>query len=120
MIYFVHRNDDNAITYAGILQAGYSEEQLDDDTSAELAAFLHPAPIPVQPSPREWLERLSTDKQAAISTAAIGNGTILLWLLKAAGTPAIDVTSAETIAGVGALVAAGILTQDDQAVLLAP
>jgi hypothetical protein len=44
---------------------------------------------------------------------------VLLWLLKAAGATTIDVTLQETIDGVGALVAASILSADDQAVLLA-
>lgn len=73
-----------------------------------------------KPSPREWLERLSDAKQAAISAAGVGNAAILLWLLKAAGSPVIDVTAAETIAGVGALVQAGVLTADDQTLLLTP
>jgi hypothetical protein len=73
----------------------------------------------VPPSPREWLERLSADKQAAISAAAVANPAILLWLLKAAGTPQIDVTATETVAGVAALVSVGVLTSADQTVLLA-
>lgn len=116
---FVHRNDGGAISYAGIFQEGYSEEELADD-NAELVAFLDPASVPVPPTPREWLERLSADKQAAIAAAGVGNGTILLWLLKAAGTPSIDVTNPETIAGVAALVAAGVLTTGDQTILLTP
>jgi hypothetical protein len=40
--------------------------------------------------------------------------------MKASGSQTIDVTLPETIDGVTALVAAGVLTADDQAVLLAP
>lgn len=72
------------------------------------------------PTPRQWLERLAPATQLAITTAAAGNPQILLWVLKASGSPSIDVAAAETIAGVEALVAAGVLTLDDQATLLAP
>jgi hypothetical protein len=112
---YVHRpaGPGTAISYAGEFQAGYAEEELDTATSTELAAFLTPPAAPhVPPSPREWLERLSADKQAAISAAAVANPAILLWLLKAAGTPQIDVTAT-------ALVSVGVLTSADQTVLLA-
>jgi hypothetical protein len=79
-----------------------------------------PPPPPPQPSPREWLERLSATKQAAIAAGGIANAQILLWLLKASGSSSIDVTLQETQQGVAALVSAGILSADDQAVLLAP
>jgi hypothetical protein len=39
--------------------------------------------------------------------------------MKTSGSATIDVTLPETIAGVAALVAAGVLSEDDQAVLLA-
>jgi hypothetical protein len=87
--------------------------------------FTDPPPLPavtvrLPPSPREWLERLSPQKQAAIAAGGIANAQILLWLLKAAGATAINVTLQETKDGVAALVAAGILSADDQAILLAP
>jgi hypothetical protein len=94
-------------------------------SEADLAQLAIDAATPLSfpspaPSPREWLERLSADKQAAIAAAGVGNGTILLWLLKAAGSPSIDITNAETIAGVAALVAAGVITTADQTILLTP
>lgn len=78
-----------------------------------------PAP-PTPPSPRAWLERLSPQKQAAVAAGGIANAQILLWLLKASGSTTIDVTLQETKDGVAALVAAGVFTADDQALLLAP
>jgi hypothetical protein len=71
-------------------------------------------------TPRVWLERLPADKQTAISQAALGNAAVLLLLLKAAGSATIDVSAAETVAGVNALVTAGVITSDDAAILLAP
>src|SRR5258708_2253826 len=75
-----------------------------------------------RPSPREWLERLAPATQAAITKAAAADATggMLLWLIKAAGNPAIDVTSAETVAGVQAMVSAGVITAADQTTLLTP
>lgn len=95
--------------------AGCTQVQVDDSDSR-----LTVTPLPVPPTPRAWLERLSPATQAAIAAAGASNPTILLWLLKAAGTPAIDVTASETIAGVGALVTAGIITTTDQTTLLTP
>jgi hypothetical protein len=77
-------------------------------------------PKPIPPSPREWLERLSSAKQSAIAAGGIANPSILLWLLKASGSTTIDVTLQETRDGVAALVTAGILTTDDQTILLTP
>jgi hypothetical protein len=76
----------------------------------------------VPPTPRQWLERLAPATQSAITAAAAKDttGALLLWLLKAAGNPSIDVTSPETQQGVQALVAAGIITAHDQQTLLAP
>lgn len=81
-----------------------------------------PPAIPVPPTPREWLERLSPATQATITAAAAkdASGALLLWLLKASGNPTIDVTAAETVAGVQALAAMGIITAAEQAALLAP
>lgn len=82
------------------------------------------AAIPIftpRPTPREWLERLAPDRQQAITDAVFAaGGAARLWYIKALGTPAIDVTSAETVGGVAAMVAAGIITAAEQATLLAP
>jgi hypothetical protein len=83
-------------------------------------AYVAPSPVPVPPTPRAWLERLSADKQAAIAAAGASNPAVLLWLLKAAGSSEIDVASQEMIDGVAALVTASVITADDQTVLLAP
>lgn len=84
------------------------------------AAPAPPVAAPTPPSPREWLERLSSAKQAAIATAGMSNAQTYLWLMKAMGSASIDVTLPETIAGVAAFVAAGVLDAADQALLLAP
>ena len=87
-----------------------------------LAALPAPPAPKIPPTPRQWLERLAPATQTAITKAATGDttGGLLLWLLKAAGNPTIDVTSQETAQGVQALVTAGIITAADEATLLAP
>lgn len=124
--YFVDANGaylgafvDGATSPEGAVNAPYAPDDARQvwDGSAWSAI---PTPAPVPPSPREWLERLSPTTQQAISAAAIANPSILLWLLKASGSTAIDVTLAETVAGVGALVTAGVLTTSEQALLLTP
>ncbi|HEX9489782.1 MAG TPA: hypothetical protein VF930_05825 [Stellaceae bacterium] len=100
--------------------AGMSQVEADDADPRVLAA--RAATPKARPSPREWLERLAPATQAAITKAAAADATggMLLWLLKAAGNPAIDVTSAETVAGVQAMVSAGVITAADQTTLLTP
>jgi hypothetical protein len=95
---------------------------------AWLQAGNHPQPAAAvvmpkgPPTPRQWLERLAPATQAAITRAAAADatGAMLLWLMKAAGNPTIDVTSAETQQGVAALLAAGVITAADQTALLTP
>jgi hypothetical protein len=71
--------------------------------------------------PRDWLNRLSVDKQNAIAAAGNSNPQIQTWLLKAAGSSTgINVYSQETIDGVTALVTAGVITDADKAILLSP
>lgn len=49
MIWFVHRDGTGAICFAAQYeQPDYAQEQLDDTTSAELQAFLNPAPTRLQ------------------------------------------------------------------------
>ena len=83
-----------------------------------LAAATKPAYVP--PTPRQWLERLSTATQLSLETAALTNAQVSLWLRKATGNPTIDVTLQETKDGVAAMVTAGLLTAADQTTLLTP
>jgi hypothetical protein len=49
------------------------------------ATFTSPPAPPLRaaaPRPREWLERLSADKQAAVTRAGMDNASIMLWLFK--------------------------------------
>ena len=72
------------------------------------------------PTPQEWLERLSPVTQVAIVTGGLANAGIMLWLLKAAGNPSINVENSETVQGVEAMLAAGLISQAESEVLLAP
>lgn len=122
MTWFAARNLDGSLASINRNHmAGYNDEEL-ADTDPAVVAFL--AAAQSKPSPidaRLWLERLTPAKQLAVAAAGIANPALLLWLLKAAGAQAgIDVTNPDTTSGVAALVAAGILTPADQAVLLAP
>lgn len=88
--------------------------------AVDAATYVGAPPPPVPPSPREWLERLSPTKQAAIAAAGMANAATYLWLMKAMGSASIDVTLPETVARVAAFVTAGVIDAADQAVLLAP
>jgi cytochrome P450 len=117
---YVARNSGGAIdTVCGAPQPGVSEFLADG--TAELVAFLKPPVAPVPVDARLWLERLAPATQLAITTAAAASPSLLLWLLKAAGAQSgIVLTDPETVAGVAALVAAGVITTADQTTLLAP
>lgn len=122
MTWFAARNLDGSLASINRNHmAGYNDEELADSDPA-VVAFL--AAAQSKPSPvdaRLWIERLPPAKRQAIWTAALANPAILGWLFLASGAQAgIDLTNPDTIAGVAALVAAGILTPADQAVLLAP
>jgi hypothetical protein len=123
-IVFIERNADGdiiaALSGAPIGALGEWRDEADPVViAARTPLLVEPAP-PVAPSPRQWLERLAPETQLAIVTAAQGNAQLNLWLLKAAGNPAIDVTLQETKDGVAALVAAGVITAAEQTTLLAP
>jgi hypothetical protein len=106
----------------GSPQPGYPGFAVIPDDDQRIATFAAKQAQPGPPSPRAWLERLSPTTQGNITKAALADssGAMLLWLLKASGNPQIDVTSAETIAGVNAMVGAGVLTSAEAATLLAP
>lgn len=76
--------------------------------------------VPAPLTPRQWLDRLTTDKQAAIFAAAATNAQLLGLVIYATGGPTLDPTDPRTAQGVNAFVASGVLTQEDGALLLAP
>jgi hypothetical protein len=121
MTWFVTRKQDGTLgSIHRDHMEGYNNEQLADSDPAIVAFHAAAQPGPFPPTPRDWLERLWPNKQAAVAPGAAANAQILLRLLKASGSTTIDITLQETKDGVAALVSAGILTADDQAVLLAP
>jgi hypothetical protein len=124
MTWFVHRNGGSGTPISSAsrnLMVGYNDEALADDDS-EIVAYLAAAQAPpyVPPTPRQWLERLSPTTQLSLETAALTNAQVSLWLRKATGNPSIDVTLPETATGVAAMVSAGLLSTDEQSVLLTP
>jgi hypothetical protein len=85
-----------------------------------LASGLADAPPP-KPTPREWLERLPSDRQQSIVDTMIGNpGAGRLWIVRALGAAVVDVADPETIAGVENMATAGVISADEAALLLAP
>lgn len=119
---YVQRNGQGAIIASfAVAQPGIAEEAIDANDPA-LAPPPPPPPPPPQPlDARLWLERLSPAKQLAIAAAGRASDALFLWLLKAAGAQSgIVLNDPETPAGVAALVAAGVITTEDQALLLAP
>jgi hypothetical protein len=75
------------------------------------ASYVPPAPPPSTTiAPLDFMARLTPAEQTAIATASQSNAQILLFLLKLSGATQVDVTDPLTIAGVNAMVGAGLLT----------
>lgn len=80
---------------------------------------LVPAPaIPTTITPLDFMARLTPAEQTAIATASQSNAQVLLFLLKLAGAQDVSVTDPLTVAGIQAMVAAGLLTVDRGAQVL--
>lgn len=70
--------------------------------------------------PLEFQARFTAQESAAIYAAAVGNAQLLGMLIQQASARYIDLTDPQTIAGVNALVSAGLLTQDRATEILTP
>ena len=84
--------------------------------------FAAPAPkAPAAPklTSLQFLALLEPSEQAAITTAALANATVMLWLLKVTGATYVDLGDPATVGGVNAMVAAGLLTAARAAAILA-
>lgn len=90
-------------------------------TPEEVAAL--PA-IEAQPprtlTPREFMDRLPMQRQAEVTAAAMQSPALLLFMLRLTGAREVDPSHPETVAGVTALRAAGVITEQEAAALLAP
>lgn len=122
MIWFVHREGGAIRAAFQYEQPGYADETLDDASNAEIIAYRTSvtAVSPNQPNPYDWLNRLTAAKQSAIWTSAATNPVILGWLFKAVARTTINLADPVTIGGIAFFVSAGILSTDDQVLLLTP
>jgi hypothetical protein len=103
-------------------------DPLDPDWQAYeawLAAGNQPSAAPPWTPPPPTLSYLQFEalftqgESTAIFSAAQGNAALFRWLLRAAGAQAIDLGNAEVRTGLDALVAAGLVTADREAAILA-
>ena len=86
------------------------------------AVFVAPAPVvppPVTLTPLQFMGLLTAAEETAIATAALQNASVLLWLVKTSGASYVSLGDQATIAGVNAMVAAGLLTAARAAQILA-
>ena len=67
----------------------------------------------------EFLRRIPADKRIAIRQAATQSAALADYLALLDATPEVNLTDLDTIGGIHALVAAGLLTQADADVILA-
>jgi hypothetical protein len=79
-----------------------------------------PAPEQVYTmTPLTFIARLTPEEQHAIVSAAQNSPDIMLWLLQLMGAQEVDVRDTRTIAGVDAMIGAGLLSADHRETLLA-
>ena len=86
------------------------------------AVFVSPAPVvPPAPTltPLEFMALLTPAEETAIATAALQNAAVLLWLVKTSGASYVSLGDPATVAGVDAMVTAGLLTAARAAQILA-
>jgi hypothetical protein len=91
---------------------GVEVELSPQEEAAFLAEWaLNPVPSPqVILTPLQFIDRFTEAEQLAITTAAMGNAAVNLWLMKCMGATSIDPSDPRTVAGMNALVAAGLIT----------
>lgn len=117
---------DAALTWVDVtaqgdaVQTGWTATQDGAGVWTITAPVVPPLPIPTTMDAAGFISRFTTPEKLAIIAAAQAQPTILLWLTTLLAAPIVDLTHAETIAGVGALVTAGLLTPDRQTVILTP
>lgn len=106
---YVERNASNAIigVYANS-QPGRATEFLADNAS-EVMAFLDPTPVPSW-SGLDFLDRFTQVELEGIATAARTNATVAVWMQRAGSAQVIHSGDAKTVAGMQAMVDAGLLT----------
>jgi hypothetical protein len=78
-----------------------------------------PASGPRTISPREFMDRLSPEKQDAIFAAALQSPAILKLLVRLSAAVEVDLDFPETVLGVQAMKAAGLLTAEEAVAVLA-
>lgn len=83
------------------------------------STWVPPAPpAPATIDPLSFINRLTPEEQAAITSAGQSNVQVQLWLMKLASAQQVNVTDPLTIGGVNAMVAAGLLTAPRAAQIL--
>jgi hypothetical protein len=101
--------DSTDSTYQAWVAAGNLTryEASDEDMQATVARIFLP-----QPATAYQFQLLFTQaERTAIATAAISNGSIMAWMLLQAAAQTVAFDDPNTVSGIGALVAAGLLTQ---------
>lgn len=100
-------NDPNYQTYVAWLQAGNVP---DPETPAASRVV----------SPLQFMARFTPSEQLQIAGTALVQPELSLWLLRLAAATQIDLVNVQTLAGVQALVAYGLIPQDRADAVLAP
>jgi hypothetical protein len=94
-------------------------EELDADFLAAVRAASFAQAQPRIITPRQFMDRLPMERQAAITASAMASPQILLWLIRLTGATEVDLDNAETLEGVQALAFAEIITEAEALALLA-
>lgn len=86
-----------------------------------IAAFVAPPVLPPSTATSlQFMDRFTEDEQLAIVTATLASPVIKLWYDKLIAATEIIYADARLLAGMNALVAAGLITQERMDVILPP
>lgn len=113
---------DNASIPADPLNRDYQEFLRWDAIPGNTPQAADPVPeVEITIEPLAFIERFTMQEQIAIVTAGLSNVPLQLWLTKAVGASSgIVLNGSRTLAGMQALVAAGLITEQRKNEILTP
>jgi hypothetical protein len=118
MIVYVERDQQqNIVGVYNNAQPARATEYI-SDTDPAVVSFLTALTKPAAISYAAFRALFTAPENQAIMTAALGNASLLDWVLQAAGAGEINLSDPKVKAGLDAIVAAGLLTADRETAIL--
>jgi hypothetical protein len=112
----LHYNRDGSVTMMSDTDRAASERlpagRTQDEVNAAYATFkvAHPPPPRTIYEPGAFIDLFTASEQAGMAAALPTHPALFVWYSKMLSAAQVDVTAADTVAGLGALAAAGVIT----------